>query len=147
MRKTVIIGMNNPLRPRSPEYALYPAPVNCAGWRLWKMLWARTSVTEEEYVERFDRRNLLQTREWKAARARDAAVALEPELLGRRVVVLGTAVRDAFRLPPVLVKPVSLRGITWRQLPHPSGRCRWYNDPKNRAVAGLLLEEEFRRCR
>ena len=78
---------------------------------------------------------------------RAAAEKLVARLEGRTVIVLGAAVRDALRLPPVLVKPVVDRGVVFRQLPHPSGRCRWYNDPKHRKVAGLLLEEEYERGR
>lgn len=144
--KTVLLGMNNPLSAQA-RYALYPHPPNCAGWRLWRMLEERCGVTAMDYVEGFDRRNLLRSLEWKPREARAAAEKLLPQLEGRTVIVLGAAVRDALRLPPVLVKPVVDRGVTFRQLPHPSGRCRWYNDPKHRKVAGLLLEEEYERGR
>ncbi len=143
MSLTVIVGMNNPLS-TNPSMALYPAPVNCAGWRLWQMLAERCGASSEDYRRGFDRRNLLPTQHWDRRASRAAAEEMLPQLVGRRVVLLGAEVRAAFRLPPVLVVPVSDRGVTWRQLPHPSGRCRWYNDPKNRAVAGALLEEELR---
>lgn len=141
MSLTIIIGMNNPLNPR---IALYPSPVNCTGWRLWRMLHERTGADEQTYCDGFERHNLLAKRDWDRPLARARAEEFLPYLVGRRVVLLGSEVRAAFRLPPVLVTPVLDRGVTWRQLPHPSGRCRWYNDPKNRAVAGLLLEEELR---
>lgn len=144
--KTVLIGMNNPLS-SDPKNALWPAPVNCAGWRLWKMLEERAGVTPNEYARGFVRRNLCAGTEYDRKLARAQAETLLEELQGRVVVVLGAAVRDAFRLPPVLVKPILDRGVTFRQLPHPSGRCRWYNDPKHRKVAGLLLEQEYERGR
>lgn len=144
--KTVLIGMNNPLS-GARNHALYPWPPNCTGWRLWKMLEERCGATEKQYADGFERINLINSLNWRKAEARPAAERLLPQLEGRTVVVLGAAVRDAFRLPPVLVKPVVDRGVTFRQLPHPSGRCRWYNDPKHRKIAGLLLEQEYERGR
>lgn len=143
-KKTILLGMNNPLSV-DPRYALWPDPPNCAGWRLWKMLHDHTGATPKEYREGFERLNLVQFRTWDPAAARSAAEEFVRMHQGRRVVVLGSSVRTALRLPPVLVEPVLSRGVVWRQLPHPSGRCRWYNDPKHRAVAGMLLEEELRR--
>ena len=144
--RTVLIGMNNPLS-RNPEHALWPAPPNCAGWRLWKMLDDRVPTDPLDYTSGFERINLCGKAHWDRTAARRRAAKMLHELQGRTVIVLGAAVRDAFRLPPVLVKPVVDRGVTWRQLPHPSGRCRWYNDPRHRKIAGLLLEEELVRGR
>ncbi len=85
---------------------------------------------------------------------------------GRTIVLLGSAVREAFHyvlsdvpsvhindavwfgeptggLPPVLVHPQQAAGCTWRQIPHPSGRNRWYNEPKNVKVVELLMEELY----
>lgn len=145
-QRTIIIGMNNP-HCQEARYALYPAPEGCAGHRLWGLLHARTGATKGEYIKGFERLNLVDAPKWEMRTARRTAqLMLEDDTLeGRRIVLLGTSVRTAFRLPPVLVKPVVVRGVTFRQLPHPSGRCRWYNDPKHRAIAGMLLEEEMRR--
>jgi hypothetical protein len=63
---------------------------------------------------------------------------------GRVVVVLGEGPRRALDLPRQLIRPVSRLGVVWRQIPHPSGRCRFYNDPVARAVVALLLEELYR---
>lgn len=145
MSRTVLLGMNNPLSV-NPAYALWPDPPNCTGWRLWKLLqMRRPKVTADEYAEGFVRRNLVLALDWDRAAARARADELVEQLSGARVVVLGAPVRDALRLPPVLVEPLEHRGVVFRQLPHPSGRCRWYNDPKNKAVAALLLDEEYRR--
>lgn len=145
-QRTIIIGMNNP-HSQEPRYALYPAPEGCAGHRLWRLLHDRSGATKGDYIRGFERLNLVDARGWciRAAR-RTAQLMLEDDMLeGRRIILLGACVRAAFRLPPALVVPVMVRGITFRQLPHPSGRCRWYNDPKHRAIAGMLLEEEMRR--
>jgi hypothetical protein len=135
--------MNNPLSD-DPKLALYPLPPGCAGNRLWRLLHDRTGATKAEYVRGFERVNLV-IGEWDRVDARAAADEFIRVHQGRRAVILGASVRTAFRLPPVLVTTVLHRGVYFRQLPHPSGRCRWYNDPKNRAVAGMLLEEELRR--
>lgn len=142
--KTILVGMNNPLSD-DPRAALWPDPPGCAGHRLWMLLHARTKCGPRTYVHGFERMNLVLARDFDPRAARLAADEFVRQYQGRRVVVLGAAVRTAFRLPPVLATPVLSRGVTFRQLPHPSGRCRWYNDPKHRAVAGMLLEEEMRR--
>lgn len=134
--------MNNPLSSR-PEHALYPSPVGCTGHRLWVMLNRRTGASEEEYLEAFDRRNLLCAQTWNKAEAQDAASHLIREVRGRVVLVLGADVRDILKLPVKLVHPQELYGVTWRQLPHPSGRNPWYNERGNREVAELLLEELY----
>ncbi|MDO8616898.1 MAG: hypothetical protein Q7T33_14380 [Dehalococcoidia bacterium] len=137
--------MNNPLSD-DPEYDLYPYPAGCTGWRLWKMLPEGTS--RQQYLEAFDRRNLLRAREWDLKKAREAAEALLPELDGRLVVVLGTGVRAALGLPgsePLeMLKTfasVGRRKVTfdWIPFPHPSGRNHWFNRPANRARAAEVL--------
>ena len=133
-----------------PEYALWHSPPGCTGHRLWKMLSARTGATEEEYVSCFERVNLV-TGPWRQSAADAAASLLRPVLRGRTVVLLGQSVRRAFGVPRLLVHPQVIDDVTWRQLPHPSGRCHWYNDRRNKHVAELLLEELFedwrRACR
>lgn len=148
MNRPILLGMNNPLS-RRPEHALYPAPSGCTGWRLWSMLHARTGATKHEYLEVFDRRNLLSSQQWKMADARQAAEGLcgelesvRPELL--TVVVLGAEPAAALGLSPQpLILPFHRGGVLYRRLPHPSGRNLWYNDPAQRAVAELLLEELY----
>lgn len=59
---------------------------------------------------------------------------------GTTVLVLGEEVRAAFGLPRLLIHPLTRDGVTYRQIPHPSGRTRFYNDPDCRA----LIKELFR---
>ena len=100
-----------------------------------------------DYINTFDRLNLVESRVWSKKEADRRVKILIPTLRDREVLVLGTKVRDAFGLPPMLVHPVRMHDAVFRQLPHPSGRCRWYNDEANREIASLLLEELYEKGR
>lgn len=144
--RPVLLGMNNPISSR-PEYALWPDPPNCTGWRLWKLLEARTGATQDQYLAAFDRRNLLPGKIWEGTRpAREAAAKMLPDLAGRTVVLLGQPVREAFAIPRVLIHPQVLHSVTWRQLPHPSGLNHWFNQEVNRVMAGMMLAELMEVC-
>jgi hypothetical protein len=134
--------MNNPLS-SEPEHALYPHPPGCAGWRLWQMVHEKTGATRSQYLRAFDRRNLLSTAEWNQVEAGRAGEAFTSAARGRTVVVLGEPTRRAIGLPRLLLHPLQWRGVTWRQIPHPSGRCRYYNDADARAVVVALLAELY----
>ena len=147
--KPLLLGMNNPLSD-DPEFDLYPYPEGSAGWRLWKML--PEGTTRRQYLDMFDRRNLLRAREWDQRAARAAAQELLPELGGRAVIVLGTQVRAALGLPKA--EPLAWRMVSgppvdgrvsflfsYAALPHPSGRNMWYNAPTNREAVGKFLVE------
>ena len=148
MKKSLLLGMNNPLSD-DPEFDLYPYPEGSAGWCLWKML--PEGTTRRQYLDMFDRRNLLRAREWDQRAARAAAQELLPELGGRRVVVLGSQVRAALGLPKaeplVWYKMLTPRvgqkaaAFSYAALPHPSGRNMWYNAPTNREAVGKFLVE------
>lgn len=139
--------MNNPLS-SDPRHALYPHPPGCAGWNLAKY----SGLSHREYLERFERRNILSQPKWERREALAAADALIEELRGRTVVILGveTAVimrlthLEAFRWqrPPVLGGLFDSGGDGWwARLPHPSGRCREWNDPLVRECAQIFLQE------
>lgn len=158
--KPILIGLNNPVSQR-PGHELYPLPEGCTGHRIWRMLHDRTSATMSQYLETFERRNLVRAVEYDRMKGRARAYEIVVELRGsgRTVVLLGNAVREAFDwvmrgeglldqscasgIPPLLVHPQEAGGCTWRQIPHPSGRNLFYNDEKNREVVALLLEELY----
>ena len=139
--KPLILGTTNPYTSR-PEYALHPAPAGSSGWRLWRLLNQRTGATPSEYCAAFERRNLVGGA-WNRLAARQSFRVLAPQLQSRTVLLLGDETRRAVGLSADLVLPVVLDGVTYRQLPHPSGRCRWYNDPVCADLAALVLEELY----
>lgn len=144
MARPLLVGMNNPLS-TMPGHELFPLPEGCTGNRLWKMLHSRTGANELQYLEAFERRNLVQGTDYVGTRAKARAheISLELEGTGRTVVLLGQDVRKAFGHPRLLVHPQVIGGCTWRQIPHPSGRNLWYNVPDNVRVVELLLEELY----
>lgn len=142
--KPVLLGMNNP-HGGDPKYALAPFPRGTAGHRLYEMFNEVRPTYRVHYMEAFDRRNLLESRIWNAASARVQAQEMLTEFQGREVVLLGREVADAFGLSRQLILPLDLHGVRWRQVPHPSGRNPWYNEPVHRQIVGLLLEELYER--
>lgn len=144
MARPLLIGMNNPVSTQ-PGFELYPLPANCTGHRLWTMLNARTGATKGQYLEAFERRNLVRGIDYDKTRAKARAheISMELDGSGRTIILLGQDVRAAFGHPRLLVHPQVIGGCTWRQLPHPSGRNIWYNDPENVRVAELLMEELY----
>jgi hypothetical protein len=144
-KKPLLIGINNPVSPE-PEFALYPRPAGCTGHRIYEMLQSRIpSVTMENYIERFERRNLLSTTVPSKVLARESAAKIEQELWGsgRVVVLFGADVALAFGHPRLLLHPQLIGGTTWRQVPHPSGRNTWYNDQSNKFLVASLLEDLY----
>lgn len=136
--------MNNPLS-LDPEHALFPAPAGCTGHRIFRMLEEHNpGLLRAEYLRVFDRRNMLTAVKWNKGAARVAAPGVWSRLVGRQVVILGSEPRLALGLPRA--GEVYWReddGVRWCSLPHPSGRCLWYNDRVNRLCAGLLLDELY----
>lgn len=140
-----------------PDYPLFPAPRTSAGGRLCELI----GLSRGEYLSLFDRCNLLpyfpgrtQARDdsFPMAPARLAAQVMRPLLRGRRVVIVGRKVADAFDLPKVdWFEPIQLRcgprhaatGCSGLAdvivIPHPSGRNHWYNTELNRARARQAL--------
>jgi hypothetical protein len=139
--RPVLVGMNNPVS-SDPKHALFPAPEGCTGHRLYEMLRSRIDISRGEYLARFDRRNVVSLRVWDKKMAAEGAAKLEQEFWGsgRTIVLLGNDTREAFGHPRSLLHPYVIGGATWRQVPHPSGRNLWFNDPTNRELVAILLE-------
>ena len=130
MTKPILIGELNPYGP-DPEFAMYPSPRGCAGWRLCHLV---LKMDPDDYLEAFDRRNLLVASKWSAPRAREAAAQLVRESNGAPLILLGAKVAAAFiltfqpfstgELPFRFAPPGFSLAQRYVMLPHPSGLCR-----------------------
>jgi hypothetical protein len=101
-------------------------------------------VTKEDFCAAFDRRNILDSTRWDWKEALAVADNLRAEFEGRTVIVLGIEARKALGLYPIHgFGPQFVDGGTYYVIPHPSGRCRWYNEPKNCEVVGKFLAQFF----
>jgi hypothetical protein len=146
-RKLVVLVGEDPGPRGDPDCALYDQPEGRAGHRL-RLL---AGLRRRDYFDAFARVNLLREwpGRWSAPRAREAARALLPALDGRLVVLLGSRVRDAFGVAwpryafGLLDAGPGRRRVLAAWMPHPSGRCREWNDPARageaRAFFDLLL--------
>jgi len=147
--KPMLVGMNNP----QGNKPLVPYPTNCTGYRIYQMLNAKTGAFRIDYMNSFERLNLVDGHAWSAGAARANREAVLTRLRGRTAVLLGRAVWQALALPPTApglsVRPMEIRGGDacvegeWFYLPHPSGLNRWYNDPENVDLAATLLAKLY----
>lgn len=120
-------------------------------------------LTRYEYLQLFDRVNLLPYFPGKHKRddkfpmspAKLAALVMRPLLAGRRVVLVGRGVANAFgveaefhqwsvlearRYCPIQREP---HAIHLAVVPHPSGRNRWYNQDENLQLARDFWRREL----
>jgi len=133
--KPLLVGELNPYG-SDPRYALYPMPERSAGGRLCKIL----GLTMREYLSRFDRTNLC-TGEWKLQAAREAAWNLSVAVKeSRPIILLGVKVCTAFTLEYAPFTKVT-DNDEFYILPHPSGKCRTWNNPSSVGRARELLAE------
>lgn len=137
MSKVLLVGESNPYG-AAPEFALYPAPQRSAGYRLCVEVLA---MPRAAYLETFDRCNLLSVSTWSTPAARLAA----GRLTHKRRVLLGAKVAAAHGLRFTPFEQVW--GDTWHGviLPHPSGRCRLWEErgamQKARDIVAWLQEQ------
>jgi hypothetical protein len=135
--KPVLVGESNPYGD-DPEMALFPLPRGCSGWRLCHTV---LGMTKRDYLDRFERANLV-FGNWSPSSAKFRAALLRAP----KMVLLGSKVSMAFGLEYIPMGRATL-GLTplcqALMIPHPSGRCRAWNDPEvilqvRQAVAGFL---------
>lgn len=130
--------------PGKVHVPLFPLPANCAGARLMKL----SGYGVRDYVYGLDKRNLFPEFEhgrWDIEAAQEAAVRMWPTFNGCKVFLLGTKVWAAFEAliegagrwqlmsPTHLLRMGFAGNATIYGIPHPSGRCRVYNDESARA--------------
>jgi hypothetical protein len=142
--RPLLIGEANPYG-GDPEFALYPAPPNCAGDRLCRKV---MGLDPDDYLDRFDRTNLC-PREWRAREARERASTIQIERKGGVLVLLGAKVTRAFGIffVPFLVEqrgpvwPADDTCTTYVVLPHPSGLSRAWHAPGSFDMARETLRK------
>ncbi len=139
MPRILIIGQA-PVPNTDPAEPLWPEPASSSGGRLA----AFAGLTPGEYLAKFDRINLLnefQGRRWKRddtgpiELGRVAASAIRPLLKGRRVILVGRNVSEAFGLDVPFHTWVGVGGFNAAVVPHPSGRSHWYRDSGNSSLS------------
>lgn len=102
-------------------------------------------LTVEDYLDRFDRINLVDHFPGKAgkgdrfplepARAKVSEILADPAHAGRSIVVLGAGAMVLFKLTWTCLEFREHAGARYAWCPHPSGIVRWWNDPRNRMAA------------
>lgn len=136
--RPLLVGEANPYG-ADPYYALYPEPEGATGDRLRRLI---MKIPAAQYLREYDRVNLC-PRDWKMKAARERAEEILNRLgLGHWpcVVLLGVKVRTAFGFGALRsFVQMEHRGSRIVLLPHPSGLCREWNDPKNYERARTLL--------
>lgn len=122
----------------SPKLPLFPLPRSSAGGRLL----GYSRMPTLQYFGAFLRRNVLpELRPWSVPEARELAGFIVDELNAnaiKRVVLLGGKVGAAFGLPDIWSHGF-VSNLELAVIPHPSGRCRIYNDVAAQRRAGATL--------
>jgi hypothetical protein len=121
--KPLLVGMHNPIS-SVDAHALYPLPDGCTGNRIWHMINLHRKMTHSEYIDAYDRCNLVCGKIWSARAARVAVPALLERIKGRRVVLFGDELRTLLKLEDLPLRPQMAWEAELFCAPHPSGRNR-----------------------
>jgi hypothetical protein len=122
--------------------ALDPSVPGSAGARLLQIVSTVRDVRRDEWFLRTQRHNLLPhevlPRDYRS-QARVMGGWLAPKIAGRTVLLLGSDVAEAVGhdAPPM----VWSGRHDWIQIPHPSGKNLFYNDPVARLAVSVLVHE------
>jgi hypothetical protein len=149
--RPLLVGEANPYYVEGDDpnrYALYPLPERASGHRLCVKIMGFTDSRRgmQEYLSSFDRVNVCAGK-WSMKEARGAAQGIRLGAGHERVVLCGQKVCIAFGIPyePLLLfvdeqRRSDLPPVRFLILPHPSGLCRFWNQPEafERARAFLL---------
>lgn len=140
--RPLLVGEVNP-HGVDPRMALFPLPKSGAGGRLCRIL----GLTVTEYIREFDRVNLC-LGEWDEEYAEVHAKVLHEELTdtNRVAVLLGNKVMTAFlgRNGQEPFSSYRMNGYTVVVLPHPSGRCRVWNERSSKEKARKAVMKAVR---
>lgn len=148
--RPLLVGEDNPYG-ADPYFALFPEPQRSAGWRLAVEI---LGLSRARYLRTFDRVNLCSGR-WSARDARVKALGILEDSSRDDIILLGRKVAEAFEVALGLVagelRPFTTARHAYRDiicLPHPSGRCRVWNEAgaveRARALMARYLVSEER---
>jgi len=141
MSRVLLVGQA-PSRTSDPSR---PLEQSQSGRRLLRL----SGLQPEQFKRTFEMMNLLDC--WPGAaktgdlfpmpEARLFAERMLPSLAGRRVILLGPAVAEAFRVRAPLLRwlPGGRLASAWAIFPHPSGVSRYWNDPERVREASYFL--------
>jgi len=141
--KPLLVGESNPYQTTAADadrYALYPQPPNASGGRLCRFV---MGLNPHDYLRMFDRVDLCHPR-WSIRAARDKAAQLVAERDTASVIVLcGAKVAAAFGVPsqPFRIHHPRANHPRLVVLPHPSGLCRTWHEPKAVEGARWILRQ------
>jgi uracil-DNA glycosylase len=105
------------------------------------------NISWGRYLVETERRNIFNSpvEPWPFREALIHAQSIWPSLIGRRTILLGKRVAEAFSVKLEILRwaDVDDRGTMIAIVPHPSGRNLWWNDPEHRAAARRFLGATF----
>ena len=115
--------------------------------RIGEKLTALFGLNEQQYLEQFDRMNVLDFWPGRSGKgdkfpihdAKRMASNKSANLSGRRILFIGIATASAFGFEYAPLKWRKFNGGRAAILPHPSGVNRWWNDPGNRKRASRFM--------
>ena len=137
-----MVGMHNPHRDGDPLN-----PLHTSG----KFMFELSGLSMEDYAAKFVRTNLVLKGGWSEQKATEGArrVLLSPSckggwvaiiMLGREVSLAFSRCRPAAGLEDLpLFRGAEYLGTRFIRFPHPSGRCRQWNEGQTRQAAEECL--------
>jgi hypothetical protein len=125
--RAALVGESNPYG-SNPRYALFYDPPESAGGRLCRLV---MGLEPRQYLRDYARFNLCDGK-WSLPKARDRADRLNHWEVDGQVpfVLLGAKVCSAFAIEfkPFAYHAAEVYGRPFVILPHPSGRCRLWDE-------------------
>lgn len=146
--KPLIVG-------EAPNKKGRPGDTSIAG-RCGKKLAELCGCTLDEYLDVFERRNVLSTypgASGKGSAFSSPAIKRRATILrrafrpGRTVILLGYRSARAFGVKAKYFEPVKVGSAAAIVVPHPSGINRWYNDPANVRKMKRFMQGIYRAAR
>lgn len=132
----ILVGEDNP-QSAADEHALYPYPQNCAGERLCNRIFALPFTADYLALWRTNLCNPAWSDKQAGKRAWELLAQDAPwsklVLLGRKVSKIFEPICNVPSLEPFSIARIDTgqRVFTVASLPHPSGRCRDWNNAEN----------------